>query len=141
MPAARGVSVRALEKVPFFIGLTTPQLRQIARLFKERRFAPGEVIVKEGSGGAVFFVIKSGEATVSVRGRKKATLGASDHFGEVSLIDGGERTATITAATDMVCYAMNYWDFRPFVIAHGVIGWKLLQGMAKMLRSGAEVQD
>jgi hypothetical protein len=46
MPA-RGVSVRALQKVPFFIGLTMPELRQIGRLFKERRFAPGEVIVKE----------------------------------------------------------------------------------------------
>jgi len=77
----RGVSVRALQRVPFFIGLTMPELRQIGRLFKERRFAAGEVIVKEGSGGAVFFVIQSGEARVSVRGRKKATLGAYDHFG------------------------------------------------------------
>jgi len=44
-----------------------------------------------------------------------------------------------TAVTEMVCYGINYWDFRPFVIAHGVIGWKLLQGMAKMLR--ADLQD
>ena len=138
MPA-RGVSVRALQRVPFFIGLTMPELRQIGRLFKERRFASGEVIVKEGSGGAVFFVIQSGEATVSVRGRKKATLGAYDHFGEVALIDGGTRTETVTAITEMVCYGINYWDFRPFVIAHGVIGWKLLQGMAKLLR--ADLQD
>ena len=137
MPA-RGVSVRALQKVPFFIGLTMPELRQIGRLFKERRFAPGEVIVKEGSGGAAFFVIQSGEATLSVRGRKRVTLGAYDHFGEVSLIDGGARTETVTAVTEMVCYGINYWDFRPFVIAHGVIGWKLLQGMAKMLRDLAE---
>ena len=134
----RGVSVRALQRVPFFIGLTTPEFRQIGRLFKERRFAPGEVIVKEGSGGAVFFVIQSGEATVTVRGRKKATLGAFDHFGEVALIDGGTRTETVTAATEMVCYAINYWDFRPFVVAHAVIGWKLLQGMAKMLRAERE---
>jgi CRP-like cAMP-binding protein len=54
------------------------------------------------------------------------------------LIDGGARTETVTAVTEMVCYGINYWDFRPFVIAHGVIGWKLLQGMAKMLRDLAE---
>lgn len=93
----RSVSVKALQKVPFFIGLTMSELRQIGSQFKERHFAPGEVIVKEGSGGAVFFVIQSGEATVSVRGRKKTTLGAFDHFGEVALIDGGAHIETVTA--------------------------------------------
>lgn len=124
--------------MPLFVGLTTQQFRMVARLFKKRHYAQGEVVIKEGSSGAAFFVIESGEATVTVRGKKKATLKMFDHFGELALIDGGPRTETVTATTDLVCYAVNYWDFRPFVIANGVIGWKLLQGLAQMLRDAAE---
>ena len=57
-----------------------------------------------------------------------------DYFGEIALIDKGARMATITASSELVCYGVTYWDFRPLVEANGLIGWKLLQGMAKMLR-------
>ena len=134
----RGVPVRILQRVPLFVGLTTPQFRMVARLFKKRHYDRGEVVIKEGSSGAVFFVIESGEAVVTVRGRKKATLKTFDYFGELALIDGGPRLETVTATTALICYAVNYWDFRPFVIANGVIGWKLLQGLAQMLRDAAE---
>jgi len=113
-------------------------LRRIARLFKSRRFAPGETVIKEGSGGSAFFVIESGEATVFVNGRKRTTLKPGDYFGEIALIDAGSRTATITAATELVCWGLTYWDFRPVVQASGKIGWKLLQGMATMLRAARE---
>ena len=138
MPA-RGVPVRVLQRVPLFVGLNTQQFRMVARLFKKRHYDRGEVVINEGSSGAVFFVIESGEASVTVRGgRKKATLRTFDYFGELALIDGGPRMETITATTELVCYAINYWDFRPFVIANGVIGWKLLQGLAQMLRDAGE---
>jgi CRP-like cAMP-binding protein len=61
-------------------------------------------------------------------------LKAGDHFGEIALIDGGERTATIVAATELVCYGLTYWDFRPLVQESSAIAWGLLQGLAKMLR-------
>ena len=111
---------------------------QIARLFKARRFSESETVIKEGSGGAAFFVIESGEATVFVSGRKKTTLKPGDYFGEVALIDAGTRTATITAASELVCWGLTYWDFRPLVQANGRIGWKLLQGMATLLRAARE---
>jgi len=136
----RGVPIKALQRVPLFAGLSTREIRQIARLFKERRFSEGEAVIKEGSGGAAFFVIESGEAAVIIRGKKKATLKAPDYFGEIALIDEGTRMATITASTDLVCYGLTYWDFKPLVQGNGVIGWKLLQGMAKMLRAAREDQ-
>jgi CRP/FNR family cyclic AMP-dependent transcriptional regulator len=132
------VPVRVLQRVPLFVGLTTQQFRMVARLFKKRSYDRGEIVINEGSSGATFFVIESGEASVTVRGRKKATLKTFDYFGEIALIDGGPRTETVTATTDLVCYAINYWDFRPFVIANGVIAWKLLQGLALMLRETGE---
>jgi len=134
----RGAPVKAMQRVPLFADLTKREVQQIARLFKERRFAEGETVVQEGSGGAAFFVIESGEATVFIRGKKKTTLKADDYFGEIALIDEGPRMATITAASELVCYGLTYWDFRPLVEANGVIGWKLLQRMAQMLRDARE---
>ena len=129
-----GAPVESLRHVPLFADLDTKQLKQIARLFKERRFAKGEVVVQEGSGGAAFFVIESGEATVVVGGAPRRTVQAGDHFGEIALIDEGSRTATITATSDLLCYGVTHWDFKPLVEANGAIGWKLLQSMARMLR-------
>lgn len=134
----RGAPVKVLQRVPLFADLTTHEVQQIARLFKERRFSGGETVVREGSGGAAFFVIESGEATVFIRGKKHTTLKADDYFGEIALIDEGTRMATITASSELVCYGLTYWDFRPLVETNGVIGWKLLQRMAKMLRAARE---
>jgi CRP/FNR family cyclic AMP-dependent transcriptional regulator len=130
----RGAPVKTLQRVPLFADLTKREVQQIARLFKERRFSQGETVVKEGSGGAAFFVIDSGEATVFIHGKEHTTLKPGDYFGEIALIDEGTRMATITATTELVCYGLTYWDFRPMVEANGLIGWKLLQRMAKMLR-------
>jgi CRP-like cAMP-binding protein len=88
----------------------------------------------EGSGGAAFFLIDSGQATVSSKGVHLATLGPGDYFGEIALIDGGPRMATVTAATDLVCYGLTFWEFRPLIERNGAIGWKLLQALAKRFR-------
>jgi CRP/FNR family transcriptional regulator, cyclic AMP receptor protein len=131
----RGAPIEALERVPLFSDLNKQELRKVARLFKERHFAKGDTVVKEGSGGAAFFVIESGEATVFIRGKQHTTLKPGDYFGEIALIDDGTRMATITAASELFCYGITYWDFRPLVEKNGVIGWKLLQQMSKMLRA------
>jgi CRP-like cAMP-binding protein len=111
------------------------QAEQIARLLKERHFAKGETVIMEGSGGAAFFLIETGEAKVSAKNVELATLGPGDYFGEIALIDGGPRSATVTAATDLVCYGITFWEFRPLVEKNGTIGWKLLQALAKRLRA------
>src|SRR6266581_3796332 len=134
----RGVPVEVLQRVPLFADLAKPEAQKIARLFKERRFSAGETVVKEGSGGAAFFVIESGEAKVFIRGKEHSTLKPGEYFGEIALLDEGTRMATITACSELVCYGLTYWDFRPVVEANGLVGWKLLQGMAKMLRDARE---
>jgi len=92
-------------------------------------------VEKEGADGAAFFLIESGEASVTVRGAGRASLGPGDHFGEIALIDEGVRSATIAATTDLVCYGLTLWEVRPLVIANGVIGWKLVQSLSKKLRT------
>ncbi|MGH8802605.1 MAG: cyclic nucleotide-binding domain-containing protein, partial [Casimicrobiaceae bacterium] len=138
-PARRGPPPRdpvaALNRAELFSDMNRRQAEQLARLLKERRFAQGETVIVEGSGGAAFFVIDSGEAKVSKKGIEVATLGPGDYFGEIALIDGGPRSATVTAVTDLVCYGLTYWEFRPLVDANGSIGWKLAQALAKRLRA------
>jgi pyruvate,water dikinase len=126
--------VAALQRVALFAGMDRRQSEQIARLLKERRFQKGETVILEGSGGAAFFLIDSGEATVSQKGVVLRTMGPGDHFGEIALIDGGPRMATVTASTDLVCYGLTFWEFRPLIERNGTIAWKILQELVKRLR-------
>jgi hypothetical protein len=124
-----------VQHVQLFADLDRRQAEQVARLLKLRRFSKGETVIVEGSGGAAFFLIDSGEATVSSKSVQLATLGPGDYFGEIALIDGGPRSATVTAATDLVCYGLTFWEFRPLVERNSEIAWKLLQALAKRLRA------
>jgi CRP-like cAMP-binding protein len=133
-----GAPVDVLQQVPLFAELSQADLTRVARLFKKRHFSKGETVIKEGSGGAAFFLIESGEAQVTVRGRLRPPLTAGAHFGEVALIDGRERSATITASSDLVCYGLTYWDFQPLVQENAAIAWGLLQSVTKIFR---DVQD
>lgn len=123
-----------LRQVPLFEDLDRRELNSLASSFKERTFSAGETVATEGTGGVGFFVIDEGQATVSRRGEELATLGPGDYFGEIALIDEGARTATITAETDLRCYGLTSWEFRPLVETNSSIAWKLLQTMAKRLR-------
>jgi Pyruvate phosphate dikinase, AMP/ATP-binding domain/Cyclic nucleotide-binding domain len=129
-----------VHEIPLFAGLTSAQVEEVAKLFKERRFAAGETVIREGSGGAAFFLIDSGDAVVTIRGEECARLGRGDSFGELAMIDEGTRSATVTAVTDLVCWGLTYWDFRPLVENNGAIGWNLLQTLAKRIRAAETVQ-
>ena len=134
-----GAPVDVLKRVPLFADLDKRELSQVALLFKQRRFREGETVAREGSGGAAFFLIEAGEATVSVRGEDRRPLGPGDYFGEIALIDEGARSATVTASSELVCWSLTFWDFRPLVQGNAAIGWKLLQSLAKKLRAAEQL--
>jgi CRP-like cAMP-binding protein len=123
-----------LKKVPLFAGLDDRELGQIAASMKERRFKAGDTVTEEGAGGAGFFVVEEGEADVSVDGQQRSPIRPGDYFGEIALLTGSDRTATITAKSDMVCWGMTPWDFRPLVESNSTIAWKLLTAMAEKLK-------
>lgn len=127
-----------IRSVPFFEGVDRAEVEDISRLFKQRRFAAGETIAKEGAGGAAFFVIDSGEAVVTARGRELRRLGRGDYFGEVALIDNGARSATVTAVSDVTCFGLTFWEFRPIVQQNATIAWNLLQTLAARLRTAGD---
>jgi phosphoenolpyruvate synthase/pyruvate phosphate dikinase len=136
--SARADPLESLPKVQLFAGLDPQQMGEISKLLKERRFPRGETVIVEGTGGAAFFLIESGEARVTIRGVEQAVLGPGDHFGELALIDGGARTATVTASTDLVCHGLTFWEFRPLVESNSGIAWKLLEALAGQLREARQ---
>jgi CRP/FNR family cyclic AMP-dependent transcriptional regulator len=128
-------STELLRRVPLFADFNDNDLKRLARSFKERTFQAGSTVAGEGKTGAGFFVIESGEASVSVRGQEHGKLGPGDCFGEIALIDDGARSATITADSDLHCYGLTSWEFRPLVESNASIAWKLLETMAQRLRA------
>ena len=132
--AVAGATAEMLKKVPLFAGLDRRELEQIAATMRERRVSAGDIVLEQGAGGAGFFVVAEGEADVTVDGNPVGTIGPGDYFGEIALINDSPRTATLTARTDMVCYGMTPWDFRPLVESNSGIAWKLLTAMAQKLR-------
>jgi CRP/FNR family cyclic AMP-dependent transcriptional regulator len=124
-------TVDLLKRVPIFEGLDKRELERIAASMKQRTFQAGDKVTTEGQGGVGFFVIEDGEAKVTIHGDERRRLGPGDYFGEVALLTDRPRTATITAESDLRCYGMTSWDFKPLVETHGSIAWKLLQAMAK----------
>jgi CRP/FNR family cyclic AMP-dependent transcriptional regulator len=131
---AEGAS-ELLKRVPIFSDLDRKELDRIAASMKPRVFSAGETVTAEGQTGVGFFVIEEGEATVTVAGDERRKLGPGDYFGEVALLNDSARTATITADSELRCYGLTSWEFRPLVETHGSIAWKLLQAMSKTYQS------
>jgi CRP/FNR family transcriptional regulator, cyclic AMP receptor protein len=127
--------VELLQRVPLFEDFERGDLQRLSRSFKQRVFDAGSTVADEGRTGAGFFVIETGEATVSVRGTEHGKLGPGDYFGEIALIDDGARSATVTADSELRCYGLTSWEFRPLVEGNASIAWKLLETMAKRLRA------
>jgi CRP/FNR family transcriptional regulator, cyclic AMP receptor protein len=120
-----------LSRVPLFSSVKPKDLKKLEKRMAERSFNEGDEITTEGESGIGFFVIEDGEARVTIQGDERRRLGPGDYFGEVALLTDRPRTATITAESDLRCYGMTSWDFKPLVETHGSIAWKLLQAMAK----------
>jgi hypothetical protein len=140
-PAASQSSTDALERVPLFSDLSGSDRDAIARRFTRRVFAAGQTVIKEGAEAAAFYVIESGTASVTVGGEFRRTIGPGDHFGEISLIDGRPRSATVTADGELVCQGITVWDFQPLVQRNPTMAWTLLQTLAGLLRQPSEVHS
>ena len=130
--------VDLIKRVPLFSELDDRELKEIAGSMKERTFEAGDTVTEEGKGGVGFFVIDEGTAKVSVGGRDVRTFGPGDYFGEVGLIADIDRTATITAESELRCYGMTLWDFRPLVESNAPIAWKMLQALAQRLKEAEQ---
>ena len=127
----------SLRRVPLFSGLDRKELELLAKLAKEQRYEPGATIVKTGAGGHGLYIIKEGNVSVVRDGQKVASMGPGQFFGEISVLDGGPRTADVKADTETVCLTLISWEIKPLLMDNAAISYKMLLEMVKRLRSQA----
>ena len=125
----------SLAAVPIFSGCSKRELAIIARASKVVVHKQGTVIAREGERGIGLFLILEGQCLVTIGGKTKAKLGPGDFFGEVALLDGGPRTATVTAASAVKLVGITGWVFRGLLMEHPSIALKTLEAVAGRLRS------
>ena len=107
---------RKLRDITLFNDCSDDELRGIDALVTELVVMPGRELARQGAHAREFLVIGSGEALVTRDGEEIGRLGAGSFVGEMALLDGGRRSATVTAATLMTIYVLHTTDF-----------WALLQ--------------
>lgn len=134
-------ALRELSTIPGFTGCSKKQLAMVNRLSDRVEAGPGQVLIREGTIGREAYVIMSGSATVTRRGRLITTLGAGDHFGELTAIDTGRRNATLTTISNFTALVFGPREF--FAVVSDVPGFRdlLLRGMVKKLRESDDTLE
>ena len=133
--ARKDPTTELLSSVDLFKGLKKKDLKKVAAALKEIDFPEGAVVTAEGDADARFYVIADGEARVTVNGRKRAVLSTGAYFGEIALIDGGTRSATITAESPLRTFTLAPWNFKPLLKENPDIALTILVEMCRRLRS------
>lgn len=123
-----------LRAVPLFADCTNHELEQIDHLITTVPIPAGRKLTTEGQHGREFIVIVEGQATVSVGGDVVATVGPGDFVGEISLLDGGPRTATVVCDTDVVAKIIGYREFSQLLDAAPTLARSLLPGLVARVR-------
>jgi CRP-like cAMP-binding protein len=123
-----------LALVPMFHGLSRRQLRAIAARCETADYMAGHSIVRKGEPGDAFYVVLSGQAKVTNGSRFLARLLAGDHFGEIAVIDGGERTATVTTETPVAVAVLSRKAFLEVLHDDPEITYELITELARMFR-------
>ncbi len=135
-PEATGALwVNVLKELPLFAGMSKRHLRRLAGIAQEVRFPPQSAIVREGSSGQTFYVILDGAVSVISPGWKPIRLQAGDFFGEMSLLDGKERSATIEADTEVLTLAIARPDFMKMLESEPPMAVAILRELATRLRT------
>jgi len=117
-----------------FSAATSSQLRTIRREVEEITVPAGKVLVEEGTIGREFFFIVDGTATVRRGGRKVASLGPGNYFGELSLLDRQPRSATVVSDSEMTLLVLEQRRFNGLLDSMPALSHKLLMAMAQRIR-------
>lgn len=129
----------ALAAVPLFSQLSRKDLTRLGRAVVERNYRKGETIVKEGEQAVAFFIVTGGKvevigSTAAKKTRRLNELGPGQFFGEMALLDGAPRNATVKALEDTACLVLSRWDFVAELRTNPHIAVAMLPVLSKRLR-------
>jgi CRP-like cAMP-binding protein len=130
--------VDILGRLTLFADFTRPELEAIAHTVDEEVFAEGQRVLRQGLSGSGFFVILEGQASISVDGEDRWTLGPGDFFGETSVLTGDSPTADVVATSLLRCAVVPGPELEEFLVARPRFMYRLLQAEAHRLRSAIE---
>ena len=123
-----------LSQVPLFSHLGDKELLAVRRLMTEAHVAEGQVLAREGTRGSEFFIIVAGTASVDRGGVHVADVGPGDFQGEISLLDGGPRTATVTATSEMTIMVATNGEFHAMLDSTPTVARQMLPALAHRVR-------
>jgi len=132
---ADGDLLGRLRSVPLFEGLSDKELKDVLGQTRVIEHDADREIIEEGHGSAGFHLILEGSVTVLQNGGVRRTLGPGDYFGEISLIDGKPRSATIRTDAPVRTLSLTAWSFAPQLEAHPALARKMLLGLCGHLRA------
>ena len=127
--------VSAFGDTDLFGPLKKRALRQIASAARIAVHNPGQEVTAEGDGGVAFHLVLEGTGNVSVKGKSLGKIGPGDYFGEIALIDGKPRTATVTATTELRTAGLSAWHFRPLLHEIPGLAESLLMVLCERIRN------
>jgi CRP-like cAMP-binding protein len=133
MRLGNNAKIDLIKSVPLFARCSKKDLAEVAKLADEIDFGVGKELTKEGATGREFFVILDGEADVRRKGRKVATMGKGDFFGEIALIAHTPRTATVTSTTPIRLLVITGQSFKALLEHQPPIAAKVLSALAERL--------
>ena len=132
--------LEALSHVPLFSQCTLKELEFIASTGDEIDVPAGKVLTTQGSSGDAFYIQLVGESEVQVDGNPRRVIKAGEFFGEISMIDGGPATASVTTLTKSRLYVMSHAQFRDAIKANDSLMVRVLTQMGKRLREDAALR-
>lgn len=130
---------RLLRSVPLFQALSTRELGEVRRAGEDVQFPEGATIVTEGLLAGDFYLVLTGQAEVTIHGRRRRLLEPGDYFGEMSVLDGGPRSATVRALSRVTALRLGRREFLQLLDREGSIGRKILVVMSERLRAAERV--
>ncbi len=130
---SQDTKVEALKRAPLFADLSRKELLALARLADDVDVPEGTSLCREGELGSEFFVLLEGEATITRNGRKLATAGPGDFFGEIALVEDVPRTASIKATSHLRFFVLTGPSFRRLLEDSPSVERKVLRALARRL--------
>ena len=126
--------LNAISRVPLFAHLSKREREFIAKEGDEVRVPAGKTLTRQDRAGDTFYVLLDGEAEVKVDGKRRRVLKPGDFFGEISMLDRGVATATVTTLTDARLFVMSHAQFRDAIKGSDQLMLKVLKAMGERLR-------
>jgi CRP/FNR family cyclic AMP-dependent transcriptional regulator len=132
---ARDEKLDLLRRIPLFAGLDRHKIERLGTLADEVDVPSGKVLIRQGDSGGDLMVLVSGQVSVERNGERLNTLGAGGFFGEISLIDGGPRTATVTTESPSRLLVISHREFHAMMDEVPEVAAQILATLADRVRT------